>query len=825
MKPIRLFIVLLFVLPLTSIAQSVTVTGSIKDAHTGEPVPYASIYLLASGIGKTADSSGAFSFRLNTLSNDTIVVSYVGYQSFKMPVRILNDSIALVIELKRGNDNAGVVIKASINKGLFLWKKIMGKKEQYNRYNLDNFGYEAYNKLEIDIKNFNADKVKKNILLKPFSFIITPLEQVIDSNGALPAYLVETMSDYAYQRNPKKYYEHIKASNTRGLINESVGKLLGVMKQNVNVYSNFINIMNKDFISPFNDNADNYYHFSVPDTQLVNGNKIFHFVFSPKRAGQNTFEGDAWVTAITFRIQKITLYLGRDANINYIDRISVFQEFLSVNDSMIFLNRDKFFADFRALGKKSLTLTGKKTTSYKKILINNDSLLMAFKKQNVEELLTTDTDFSKKTDADWAQLRHDSLSIHEQAIYKTIDQLVTSPKYKRLQDNFKFIGSGYQNIQAVEVGKWYSLVSGNQWEGLRFKLDLGTNKTFAENIYLHNYLAYGTKDKKFKGQTELYWIIKRTPNWFRIHLSYSNDIDNGIKQYGEPGTDNVFSLAIRKPNSTRKFLQVKNLQFEVLKEWGKGLSTEFFANRQQYTPLQNLPLKNNFPVSSGESLNNVELAVKLRWAYLEQYITGDFFKYSVGTKYPVIELLFAKAIPGVLNSAYSYTKYSATVKDVLKISPLGSISYKMYAGKISGTLPFTFLENHPGNDLYYYNSNAFNLMYRFEFIADKYAGINIEHQLGSGLFRFIPLTRKLKWRQFWNVKTVWSDLSAENKLLNNSSAFFKTLNGNAYMELGTGIDNIFKIFRLDFVWRALPTPLPANKVSRFGVFGSLQFKF
>jgi hypothetical protein len=238
-----------------------------------------------------------------------------------------------------------------------------------------------------------------------------------------------------------------------------------------------------------------------------------------------------------------------------------------------------------------------------------------------------------------------------------------------------------------------------------------------------------------------------------------------------------------------------------------------------------LPLKNNFPVGSGEVLNNFELAVKVRWAYLEQYITGDFFKYSIGAKYPLIELLFAKAIPGFLNSAYSYTKYSASIKDDIKISPLGTIKYKIYAGKINGMLPFTFLENHPGNDLYYYNANAFNLMYRFEFISDQYAGINIEHSIGSGLFRFIPITRKLKWRQFWNVKTVWGNLSDANKTLNNAGSFFKTLDGKAYMELGTGIDNIFKIFRIDFAWRVLPTPLPLNNVSGFGVFGSVQFKF
>jgi hypothetical protein len=191
----------------------------------------------------------------------------------------------------------------------------------------------------------------------------------------------------------------------------------------------------------------------------------------------------------------------------------------------------------------------------------------------------------------------------------------------------------------------------------------------------------------------------------------------------------------------------------------------------------------------------------------------------------VAELMLAKGFSGVLNSAYGYNKIAASIKDYMKISPYGSFSYKLYAGKINGVLPFTFLENHPGNDIYYYNPGSFNLMNRFEYLSDKYAGVNVEHNIGSGLFRFIPITRKLKWRQFWNAKAVWGSLNEENTKLNNVTNSFKTLNGTTYLEVGTGIDNILKVLRLDFVWRVLPRPLPVNKTSRFGIFGSFQFQF
>ncbi|MEO7394888.1 MAG: DUF5686 family protein, partial [Chitinophagaceae bacterium] len=741
------FIATLFLLIVFNVAnaQSFSLKGTVRDSHTQEPVSYASVYLSSSGMGVVTDSIGSFSFHSNILVTDTLVVSYVGYAIFKMPVSQLNYSLPIDIPLSRGKANTEVVIKTSVNKGLFLWRKIMSKKQLYNRYNLANFGYEAYNKLEIEIHNFNVNKLKNNILLKPLSFIIKPLAEITEAEDFVAGYIIENISDYAFQKSPDKLFENIKASNTRGFLPESMSKYLGVMNQNVNLYSNYIIVMGKEFVSPFNDNADNFYSFSVPDTQLVNGTKIFHFVFKPRHAGQNVFTGDAWVMGGTFQVQKISLFLGKDANVNYLDRLSVFQEFLLINDSMIFLSRDKFFADFKVFGKKSLYLTGRKTTSYKNIVINSDSITAVFKNQSVGELVTTDSGFTKKTDSSWNAMRHDSLSNHEKAIYATIDKLMHDPRYKKLQQNFTFLGSGYKTFGNIEVGKWFSLISSNQWEGTRFRLDIGTNTGFHKNIYLHSYLAYGTKDQKIKGQAEGYWIIKRNPNWLRLHISYSDDVDNGINQYGKISADNVFSLAIRKPNSTRKFLQAKDIRFEVFKEWGKGFSTELFVSQQKYTPLQNLPLKNNFTVEKGEGLNNFELAIKFRFGYLEQFVVGDFFRYPVSSKYPVAELLIAKGSPGVFNSAYNYTKYLATIKDFMKISPYGTLTYKVYAGKLHGTLPFTFLENHPGNDLYYYSPAAFNLMYRFEYISDTYAGVNIEHNIGSGLFRFIPLTRKLKW--------------------------------------------------------------------------------
>jgi hypothetical protein len=123
-------------------------------------------------------------------------------------------------------------------------------------------------------------------------------------------------------------------------------------------------------------------------------------------------------------------------------------------------------------------------------------------------------------------------------------------------------------------------------------------------------------------------------------------------------------------------------------------------------------------------------------------------------------------------------------------------------------------------------------MNRFEYVSDQYAGVNAEHNFGSGLFRFVPITRKLKWRQLWTIKTFWGSLSNDNNNINylldtagNKIPAFKKLNGKTYIEIGTGIDNIFKVFRLDFVWRLSPSPAYAGKKNQFGIFGSFQIQF
>ena len=808
-------------------AQSKILKGIIKDQHSDERIPFASINFKKSGAGKLADSSGAFIFRFERFPSDTLEITYVGYRDYKVfinPELAKHDTINLVISMERGKYAAEVIVKRKIDRGLLMWKRIVKHKPENDRYRFNNFSYELYNKLELDLKNVNKEKLGEMKLLRPFKFLLDNVDTT-EGISFLPVYLTEAISDYYYQKSPVKRREVFKGSKTMGVNNESVSKLLGGMEQNVNFYSNFIPVFDKLFVSPISDNGDAYYNYKVTDTQYVGGRRIIHFFFTPRRKGENTFEGDCWVHDTTFAIQKMNLRLSKEANINFVDKLSLIQEYELINDSTWFLSRDKFVVDVSPLGGKQLSFIGRKTTTYKNVIVNDTSISQELAKNKLmEETILPDT-AKDKPDEYWTESRHEELSKNEKAIYQMIDTLMKMPAFRRYTNIINFIATGYLNVGNYQIGPWQNWTFANVIEGLRLRFDLGTNRFFHKDAIFHGYLAYGFADKRWKGEIDGMYLFSRHPRIY-VFGSYVNDFDYGQNYFDEVSSDNIFALAIRKPGVPIKFVRLQEERLDFFAETNSGFSALVSTRRKAYDPKLNIPPKTFFPTEVGESMAAFETSVRLRFAYLEKFLENNFYRASLGSVFPIVEFKYTKGISGIFNTSYDYTKISGGISNFRKIPPFGNIYYNLFAGKTFGTLPYTFLDIAPGNEIYYYNKYAYSLINKYQYIHDQYAGVNLEHNFGPGLFRFIPLTRKWKFRQFWTAKMLWGTTSEENKTLNFvPDAPFQSLDGRTYMEVGTGVDNIFKVLRFDFVWRVLPTPLPSRASERWGVWGSFRLAF
>lgn len=808
------------------------IEGTIKDFTTSEVLSFATVYFPGTGIGLKADLDGNFKFEMESFPIDSLAFSVIGYAkktiyfNWNLPYQKLN------IELERASyQMKDFVVQYEKDPALKLVKKVIKNKPINNYDKAENYSYEVYNKLELDINKIPKKAFKNSPILKKFDFVETFMDSTSEEKPFLPLFLTETISDYYFQKKPKKTKEFIKGSRISGYKNQSVSQMLGSMYQNINVYDNMIPIFNVDFVSPISNDAPFYYKYQITDTQWINNLLCYQVAFTPKRGGEHTFNGDFWIHDTDFAVQKINMIVTKEQNINWVNKVTMLQEFTSFQDTLWFLTKDKFYVDFLPPhGDKIAGFLGRKTTTYKNILVNNkENELVVNDKKNRSDSQIEDKAMDRNEDY-WNTVRHDSLSINEKAIYKMIDTIQSLPVYKKYYSAFYLIGTGIKEVGPLEIGPIYNIYSKNPIEGTRLRLTLGTTPKLFKNIYLRGYMAYGLKDERTKYMASALWILNRQPRSF-IYAEVKHDLENNVNQYDDARSlDNIFSSIGRKSNVPWKLAFADKYRLEYMKSFFNGFRFTLSSEYKSFTPYAPLPSTRIFTQSDGTPTNTVthnELGLELRFAYKEQFVEGNYYRTSLGTKKPILKLYAGVGFKNILSSNYSFSKFRFTLTDYIQIPHAGYLYYNIFAGKINGTLPYPLLEIHPGNEFYYYNNHSFNMMYRYEYLSDTYIGLITEHSLGSLFFKYIPLIKKTKIRTFWNAKAVYGTLSPQNELLNFNKGFaFQSLSRSPYIEAGTGVENIFKVLRIDFVWRLLPTQTNNDSPARrFGIFGSMKFDF
>src|SRR5690606_10052732 len=79
--------------------QELTVSGTVRDAETGESLPGVSVALKGTDTGGATDMDGSYSFSIPASQrNGTLVVSFLGYLTQEVP---LNDRRQVDVRLER----------------------------------------------------------------------------------------------------------------------------------------------------------------------------------------------------------------------------------------------------------------------------------------------------------------------------------------------------------------------------------------------------------------------------------------------------------------------------------------------------------------------------------------------------------------------------------------------------------------------------------------------------------------------------------------------------------------------------------------------------
>lgn len=804
-------------------SQTTKVTGKIVDAISREPLPFVNIIFLGTSVGATSDVDGYYTLTTE-LPVDSVIVSYVGYNKF---TRAVKRGIAqeVNIGLKQGIDLMTIEVKPGENPAHRILRKIIAHKDENDREKLESYEYEVYNKVEFDLNNLSED-FKNKKLLKPFSFIFDN----IDSTNAkekpyLPVFMTESLSDFYYRKNPKTRNEVVKASKVAGVENASVSQFMGDMYQNVNIYENTILVFGKNFISPISDNALFFYKFYLIDSMDIDGHKCYQLMFKPKRKQELTFTGNLWAAEGSYGIKQIEMSIADDANINFISSTAVVQTYTLV-DSVWMMKKERLVIDFNPFPidqkkKTVMGIYGRKTASYQHFKINTPR---EDKYYSMTDNLKVNEDAFKKNEAFWEEHRHDTLNKNEKQIYHMVDTLQTLPIYKTWIDVLQIFVTGYKVKGNFEYGPYYNMLSFNEIEGTRFRFGGRTSNKFSKWYELSGYVAFGTKDEKFKYQLGIRSFIDKKPRTM-VGLYYKND--NEILGQSQNGftTDNILASLFRT-NPLRNMTNVKQVNSYVEREWFTGFNTRVsFVNRQMM-PLGDFHYEYQKPtgqVAFKDFITTSEIRFLARMAYNEKYVEGEFSRVSLGTHYPIVQAQYTLGVKDLFFSDYNYHKLVANLDDRIRINPIGYFDYVLEYGKVWGKLPYPMLELHGGNQTYIYDIYAFNGMNYYEFVSDEYASATISHHFDGFFLNRIPLMRKLKWREVVGGKVLMGSVNEANRSVLNFPEHLYALNNGPYAEVSAGVENILKVFRIDGIWRL--TYLDNPKVVPFTIKASMQFSF
>ena len=813
MTRILLFLTLILI-TISSFAQKTKVRGRIIDTKTKENIPFVNLIFVGTSTGTVSDFEGIF-FLETDEKVDSLFISCLGYKNKTISINA-NGFNDLIIELEpQDNILDEITVYAGENPADILLRKVIQNKKRNNPEKLGNLKYELYNKMEFDINNF-TEEYKDDRIFKNYQFIFQYADTSVETGKTyLPIFITEAISDFYYQENPRKQKEIIKATRSSGVENESIAQFTGHMYLDVNMYQNFIDIASKPFVSPLALQAQMVYEYYLVDSAFIKKKWCYQLTFKPKRKHEYTFTGNMWVHDSTFAIQRIEARISEDANLNYLNDVLINQEFELINDSIWFLKEDKLFMDFN-LTDKTTGLFGRKTTSRRNIETNakfDDNFFAT----GITNDIVLNKNADEKDDEYWQNARHNKLTKKELEIYNMVDSIKNMPNFKGIVNFITFLTTGYYIANNFEFGPYANLYSYNEIEGNRLYLGMRTSNDFSKKIEYSGFLAYGFKDEKIKYGAGIKYKLNHD-KWRFLNISYKNDMLQLSKSNELVSEDNILTT-IFSQNPDVNLLLVSDFRIFFKSDWFKGFSYKLeLANKIIY-PSYIHPFKLQNSAENLQNINNNTLNFTARYARNEKTINSQFSRYSMGSKFPIFSLNASYSPKNVLGNDYPFQSLQLQVHHKFFLGTLGELIYTAQAGKIWGTVPYPLLRLHEGSETYIFDPYAFNLMNYYEFASDQYISLFAEHHFQGIFFNKIPILRRLNFREVLYAKGVMGSLRNENMNLIEFPESLSELK-TPYYEAGVGIENIFKVFRLDAIWRL--SHLDKANAQKFGLRLGIQ---
>ena len=810
-------------------AQTTRVRGKVTDSG-GTPLSFVSVIFPGTTVGITTDEQGIYSLETrDTVS--CVQASMIGYATSTQPVTYGSfnrvDFSLEAVEFGIGD----VVITPGENPAFPILEGVRRNRSCNDPDRHDTYHCRTYTKTELDLTNIRPG-FRNRRLQRNFGFIFNYMDtSALTGQVYLPAMIAESTAELYRSRSPEFKREVIRASRISGVENNvAVAQFTGGMHGDVNFYDNYIVLFNARFASPLSEYGRAFYNYFLVDSSYHEGRKIYKIRFHPKRLATPVLDGEMNIDSASFALESATARMPRGTNVNWVKHLVLESENQRLPDGGWFRARDRISAEFSISEADSSKLTsflGTRAVIYSDPKIGEpipDEIRRMDNNVVVEEFEPDNT-----SEEYWEQIRPYRLSDRERQIYRMVDSVKQAPLYRNIYTVINTVLSGYWNTKYIGLGPYHKLGSFNDAEGFRMQLGVRTTPAVSRTVRLGGYVAYGTRDRRFKGGAMVEFAFKRQLTR-KLTLAARHDIIQLSTGHNILNENSIFTSILSRGDQRLSMIDRGEASYEH--EWRQGISTTVGLRMQHIHGNRYVPMLRPGGGDPLRSLNDATVSIGIRLSKNEAVFRRPFDKKYLGSRYPVVSLIFTAGIPDLLSGSPEYYALVGNIRYRANLPPCGYSTISIQGGRLFGHIPYPLLKLHEGNGTYFYDPHAFSCMNYYEFASDSWVSWFWEHHFNGLLLGRLPLIKRLKWREVLVCKGVWGSLSPKNdgsRIDSGAPLLFPAGMGSVstpYVEAGVGVENIFRIFRVDCIWRLTHRqPLPGQKVQNFAVNLGIQLKF
>ena len=824
---ILLLTILLFSF-VNGLSQSTIVRGKVTDQDTGQPVPFISVVFENTIIGAKTDTLGLFQI-ISKEKVDSVKFSSIGYISKTIGIKPAATT-ELIVKLKADLIKISEVkVKPDYGPERRILKEMTDHKNQNNPSKYPRYSYRKYTKWEYHLRNVGDKMFNSKVFRNHQSLFKTDS----DSSRYLPIYFSEQLVFNEFQRNPSKQKSTVLADKTSGvgvLDEYEISGYTSALDIEVNFYDNFINLFSQNFVSPLADNGWFYYKYFLTDSTFQNGRKEYKIRFIPRRVGDKVFKGYMITEDKNYSIVEIDGALSNTSYLNFLKSMRLKSNYQFVKDSIPFFRRNQIDAIFNYFplknnpSKKPISLFFTQTSLIDSVTVNQ--------RENVK--LSTGTGkyetiklpgANERNNTYWQFHRLEDLDLRENNVTSTIDSVNRIGTVKFVDNLARMVMTNYFDLGKFEFGPYPNTISTNKVEGLHLFAGARTSSEISTHYMLWGGLGYGFLNKKVNGMAGFGYKfptvhrqvslisyddkIIRTGENEKILLLYENALS--------PTENNIISQIFKRAELDELYREQK-LAWSYEYEWHPGLLNKISASYiRHYSPMF-------YPFLQAGSLVNhvsaIDFNIDTRFSWLEKVIDDKFLRIYLFTKSPIIHISLGGGKAFYSGKKNYYGHVFSTLTQYLMIGQTG-LNYAFEGGVYFGKLPYTMLDIPRGNETFGLYSYDFNMLNFLEYVHDKYLHAYLEYHLNGFVFNRLPMLKKTGLREVLSAKGMVGSLSDKHQQIVGFPLGVTKMT-NPYIELGAGVENIFRLFRVEAIWRV--TPKSVLGAPSFGLRAKFEIK-